>query len=51
VFVFFLQEEKKSPEFLLTFVEEAATAVGESLDANDSLTLNSSNFGKRSIFF
>ena len=44
--LFFIQEEQKSPELLLRFVEEAASTLGETLDANDSLTLNSSNFGK-----
>ena len=45
-YFFVMQEEKRSPELLLTFVEQAAKTLGEALDANDSLTLNSSNFGE-----
>ena len=43
----FEKEKKKNPELLLTFVEKAASMLGETLDTNDSLTLNSSNFGLR----
>ncbi|CAB4014275.1 uncharacterized protein LOC113682722 isoform X2, partial [Paramuricea clavata] len=43
-------KQYKSPELLLKYVEQAATALGESLEANDSLSLNSSNFETAVVF-
>lgn len=46
LFVCLFVLQYKSPELLLKYVEQAVTGLGESLEANDSLSLNSSNFGE-----